>query len=125
MLLSCFACILWRSFGRAGASVVPCVCVCVGYVGVGVVRGGGFVCHCFLWLLALVAAVVSSVSFGFVFVSVVAVVSFVSICFAWSKSVSAVSFVAVCLGWCWFKCWVLGAEKARRRKKRGATLAQI
>ena len=32
--------------------------------------------------------------------------------------VAVVSFVSVCLGRCCFQCWVFGAKKTRRRKKR-------
>ena len=86
--------------------MVPYVSVCLGYAGVVVGCGGGFV------RLFLVDGAGFGLGGGFVcffwlvLVSVVAVVWFLFVSF-WSRSVSAVS---VCLGR--FKCWSLGAKKA-------------
>ena len=105
-------------FGRAGDSVVPYVSVCLGYVDVVFGRGGGLVCLFFMWLvLVLVAAVVSSVSFGW--------------CWFWSSQwFRWFLFFRLCRRpFRWFRLFLfvsvgvglsvgfLGAGKARRRKE--------
>ena len=103
---------MFGACGRAGDSMVPYVSVCLGYVGVDFGRVGGFVCLCFLRLLVLVAAMVSSVSFGSCWYRSPQWFRLFLFVLFWSRSVSVVSFVSVCLGW--FKCWVLGAKKTGR-----------